>query len=45
MKFPLYRRVNANAQLMDFNCVPFAEEMLYSPLNNSKPPSVPTPGQ
>jgi len=46
MKFPLYRRVNANAQLMDFNCVPFAEEMLYSPLNNSKPPSGPgTQGQ
>ena len=39
MKFPLYRRVNANAQLMDFNCVEFAEDMLYSPLNKSKPPS------
>ena len=46
MKFPLYRRVNANAQLMDFNCVEFSEDLLYSPLNNSKPPSGPvTPGQ
>ena len=43
MKFPLYRRVNANAQLMDFNCVEFAEDMLYSPLNNSKPPTGPAP--
>ena len=43
MKFPLYRRVNANAQLMDFNCVEFAEDLLYSPLNKSKPPAGPAP--
>jgi hypothetical protein len=38
MKFPLYRRVNENAQLMDFNCVPLVEDMLYSPLNGVKRP-------
>jgi hypothetical protein len=32
MRFPLYRRVEQHAQLMDFNCVEFAEEMLYGPL-------------
>jgi hypothetical protein len=26
---PLYRRVEKNAQLLDFKCVPFAEELLY----------------
>ncbi len=32
MRFPLYRRVDDHAQLMDFGCVQFVEEMLYSPL-------------
>jgi hypothetical protein len=27
-----------NAQLMDFNCVPLVEDMLYSPLNGVKRP-------
>ena len=31
MSFPLYRRMEKNVQLVDFNCVPFVEEMLYSP--------------
>ncbi len=26
---PLYRRVERNAQLMDFKCVEFVEELLY----------------
>jgi hypothetical protein len=38
IKLPLYRRVEPNAQLMDFNCVPLVEDMLYSPLNGVKRP-------
>lgn len=29
MSFTLYRDMDPNAQLMEFNCVPFAEEMIY----------------
>jgi hypothetical protein len=29
MSMPLYRRVEKNAQLMDFKCVEFVEELLY----------------
>jgi len=29
ISFPLYRRVEKNAQLLEFKCVPFTEEMLY----------------
>lgn len=29
ISFPLYRRMERNAQLLDFNCVPFTEELLY----------------
>ena len=32
MSFPLYRRQDNNAQLMEFNCVPFSEELLYGHL-------------
>ena len=32
MSFPLYRRVEPNVQLVEFNCVPFVEEMMYAPL-------------
>ena len=32
MSFPLYRRMEKNVQLMDFNCVEFTEELLYSRL-------------
>jgi hypothetical protein len=32
IRMPLYRRVEANARLMDFRCVPFAEEMMYGEL-------------
>jgi hypothetical protein len=30
--FPLYRRVEPNAQLLEFKCVPFAEEVMYGHL-------------
>ena len=29
IRFPLYRRMEDNAQLMEFKCQPFVEEMLY----------------
>ena len=29
IKFPLYRRVESNAQLMEFRCVEFVEELMY----------------
>jgi hypothetical protein len=32
MSMPLYRRVEANAQILEFRCVEFAEELLYGHL-------------
>ena len=32
VRFPLYRRVEPNVQLVEFNCVPFVEELMYGPL-------------
>ena len=32
MSFTLYRHVETNAQLVEFNCVPFVEEMMYEPI-------------
>ncbi len=32
MSMPLYRHVEKNAQLLEYKCVPFAEEVLYGPL-------------
>ena len=32
ISLPLYRHVEKNAQLLEFKCVPFAEEVLYGPL-------------
>lgn len=32
MSMPLYRRLEKNAQLLDFKCVEFVEELLYGPL-------------
>jgi len=37
MSFPLYRRMEPNVQLVEFNCVPFVEEMMYKPLGLYKP--------
>ena len=37
VSFPLYRRMEPNAQLVEFNCVPFVEEMMYKPLGLYKP--------
>ena len=41
ISMPLYRRLEPNAQLMEYKCVEFAEELMYGPL--SKPTSQPTP--
>lgn len=32
MSFPLYRRLDRNAQFLEFKCVPFSEELIYGPL-------------
>ena len=32
MSMPLYRRLEKNAQLLEFQCVEFAEELMYGPL-------------
>jgi hypothetical protein len=32
MSFPLYRRLDKNAQFLEFKCVPFAEELVYGHL-------------
>jgi hypothetical protein len=32
ISFPLYRRVEPNARLLEFKCVPFAEELMYGNL-------------
>ncbi len=37
VSFPLYRRMEPNVQLVEFNCVPFVEEMIYKPLGLYKP--------
>ena len=41
MSMPLYRHVEKNAQLLEYKCVPFSEELLYGPLRKepAKPPS------
>jgi hypothetical protein len=35
MSMPLYRRVEKNAQLMDFKCVEFVEELMYGQLRKT----------
>jgi len=36
ISFPLYRRLDKNAQFMEFKCVPFAEELVYGHLRKQK---------
>ncbi len=33
IEMPLYRRIEAGARLMEFKCVPFAEELMYGHLS------------
>ena len=37
MSFPVYRRLEPNLQLIEFNCVPFVEEMMYDPVGLYRP--------
>jgi hypothetical protein len=32
ISFPLYRRLEENVELLEFKCVPFAEEVIYGHL-------------
>ena len=41
ISFPIYRRLEPNVQLLEFNCVPFVEEMMYTPLGLYNPPNRP----
>jgi hypothetical protein len=34
----MYRRLEPNVQLIEFNCVPFVEQLLYDPLGLYFPP-------
>jgi hypothetical protein len=36
MKMPLYRHLEKDAQLLEYQCVEFAEELLYGPLRKQK---------
>ena len=38
ISFPMYRRLEPNVQLIEFNCVPFVEQLLYDPLGLYFPP-------
>ena len=39
VSFPIYRRLEPNVQLLEFNCVPFVEEMMYGPIGLYTPPN------
>ena len=36
MSFPLYRRLDKNAQFLEFKCVPFSEELVYGHLRKQE---------
>ena len=38
MTMPLYRRLEKNAQVLEFKCVEFSEELLYGHLRKSPTP-------
>jgi len=38
MSMPLYRRMEKNIQLLEFNCVPYAEELMYGHLRKVRTP-------
>ena len=39
MSMPLYRRLDKNMQLLEYNCVPFVEELMYGHLRKIEPAS------
>jgi hypothetical protein len=42
ISLPLYRRVEPGAQLLEFKCIEFAEELLYGHLRRPKPEETPS---
>jgi hypothetical protein len=38
MSMPVYRRLEKNAQLMEYKCVEFAEELMYGHLSKQRKP-------
>ena len=36
MRFPLYRRIETNAEMLEFKCIPFAEEVMYGHLRRAE---------
>jgi hypothetical protein len=38
ISFPVYRRLEPSVQLVEFNCVPFVEELIYAPVGLYFPP-------
>jgi hypothetical protein len=42
IRMPLYRHVDENARLLEFNCVEYAEELLYGDLMTRGPPQTTT---
>jgi hypothetical protein len=40
---PLYRHVEENARLLEFNCVKYAERLLYGDLITGGPPPAESP--
>jgi hypothetical protein len=38
MSMPLYRRMEKNVQLLEFNCIPYAEELMYGHLRKVRTP-------
>jgi hypothetical protein len=39
MSMPLYRRIDKNMQLLEFNCVSYVEELMYGHLRKVEPPA------
>ena len=39
MSMPLYRRIEKNMQLLEFNCVSYVEELMYGHLRKVEPPA------
>jgi hypothetical protein len=37
IRFPFYRRMEKNVQLLEFKCVPFTEELLFGPFSKQAP--------
>jgi hypothetical protein len=38
MSMPLYRRIEKNMQLLEYNCVPYVEELMYGHLRKVRTP-------